>query len=249
VSIKPEIVVANDADAVAATAAQRITDAAGQAIAARGQFTLVLSGGRTPEATYGILARANPPIAIDWSRTFLFFGDERFVPHDDPRSNFRMAKRCLLARSTVPVANVFPIATDLESPAACAADYARRMAEFFDVSPDDPPPAFDLILLGLGDDGHTASLFPGAAALDENREWVTRSPPGTLPPPVDRVTMTYPLINAAREVMFLVTGANKHVPLTEVLQRQVEPSVRPAAGVRPAHGKLIWIIDHAAAGA
>lgn len=244
---KPEIVIAPDAETVASMAAQRIITAAAAAIASRGRFTLALSGGRTPEAMYQILAKANPPHAVDWSRTFLFFGDERFVPHDDPRSNFAMAKRCLLTRAMIPVKNVFPIATDVESPAASAADYQRRLAEFFDVDEHGAPPALDLILLGLGDDGHTASLFPGADALAEDRAWMTSSPPGVLPPPVDRVTMTYPLLNAARGVIFLVTGANKHAPLMDILQLRAAVSERPAAGVRPADGELTWIIDHAAA--
>jgi 6-phosphogluconolactonase len=248
VKYKPEIVIAPDAETVASMAAQRIIDAAAAAIAARGRFTLALSGGRTPEATYAILAQANPPHAVDWSKTFLFFGDERFVPHDDARSNFAMAKRCLLTRAMIPVSNVFPIATDTESPAASAADYTRRLAEFFEVASGAQPPALDLILLGLGDDGHTASLFPGAEALAEDQAWMTWSPPGVLPPPVDRVTMTYPLINAAHGVMFLVTGANKHEPLTEILQLRAKVPDRPAAGVRPTNGDLTWIIDHAAAG-
>jgi 6-phosphogluconolactonase len=247
VNIKPEIIVAPDAQTVASMAAERIIEVAAEAIADRGRFTLALSGGKTPEATYTILAAALPPRGVDWSRTFLFFGDERFVPHDDPASNFAMARRCLLVRAMIPVKNVFPIATDTESPAASATDYESKLAEFFEVEADAPPPALDLILLGLGDDGHTASLFPGAAALAEDRAWMTWSPPGTLPPAVDRVTMTYPLINAAHGVMFLVTGANKHAPLAEILQLRAEVAKRPAAGVRPTNGKLTWIIDHAAA--
>jgi 6-phosphogluconolactonase len=248
VTNKPEIVVAPDAETVASMAAQRIIEAAAAAISARGRFTLALAGGRTPEATYQILAQANPPHAVDWSKTFVFFGDERFVPHDDARSNFAMAKRCLLSRAMIPVKNVFPITTDLENPAASAADYSRRLAEFFEIDQDGAPPALDLILLGLGDDGHTASLFPGAEALGEDKAWMTWSPPGVLPPAVDRVTMTYPLINAARGVMFLVTGANKHEPLMEILQLRAKVADHPAAGVRPTDGNLTWIIDHAAAG-
>ena len=121
---KPEIVIAPDAETVASMAAQRIIETAAKAIAARGRFTLALSGGRTPEATYASSAQANPPHSVDWSQTILFFGDERFVPHDDVRSNFAMAKRCLLSAAIIPVKNVYSIATDTENPAASArADY------------------------------------------------------------------------------------------------------------------------------
>src|SRR5437773_2466513 len=117
------------------------------------------------------------------------------------------------------------------------------LARAFGMARGGAPPRFALILLGLGDDGHTASLFPGAAALNEEQAWVTWSPPGTLPPPVDRVTLTYPTLNAARQILFLVAGANKAEPLRDVLERQAPRDLRPAAGVRPTDGTVTWLLD------
>src|SRR5262245_38535330 len=150
----PQIVTHPDAAALAADAAGRIAARAAEAIAARGRFTLALSGGSTPEKTYALLAQ--PPFlsSLDWSRIFLFFGDERCVPPDDPRSNDCMARRSLLAHVPGPPANVFPIPTD-STPAQGAASYAQSLASVFAVPSEGPPPVFDLILLGLGDDGHT----------------------------------------------------------------------------------------------
>jgi 6-phosphogluconolactonase len=241
-----ELVVCRDADQLAAAAADRILQAADEAVRARGRFTLVLSGGSTPEKTYTLLAQPERASRIDWSKTYLFFGDERCVPRDDPRGNYHMAALSLLGRAPVPADHVFPVPTDAKGPADAAA-YARTLAAFFALPPEGSPPRFDLVLLGLGDDGHTASLFPGAAALAEDRAWVTWSPPGTLPPPVDRVTLTFPVLNAARRVMFLVAGANKAGPLLDVLEGQPTPNERPAAGVRPAEGELTWLVDEAAA--
>jgi 6-phosphogluconolactonase len=197
---RPELVVCPDADTLAARAAQMIVQSAQEAIAQRGRFTLVLAGGSTPEKTYRLLPPGPPQ--LDWSRTYLFLGDERFVPLDDPRSNFAMIGRSLLNHISVPADHVFPVPTTPEqkTPADAARAYAELLARFFALQVNvQPPPHFDLILLGLGDDGHTASLFPGALALKVRDAWVTWSPPGTLPPPVDRVTLTFPALNAARQ--------------------------------------------------
>jgi 6-phosphogluconolactonase len=149
------------ADQLAARAADRIISAAGDAIRARGRFTLALSGGSTPEKTYGLLASPERSTKLDWSRIYLFFGDDRFVPHDDPRSNCEMATRSLLSKAPIADDHVFKIPTNAASPAEAAKKYEQILATFFGVPVAGPPPAFDLILLGLGDDGHTASLFPG----------------------------------------------------------------------------------------
>ncbi len=226
----------------AAAAADLIVDAAAAAIERAGRFTLVLSGGRTPEKTYELLAAAPRTSAVDWSKVYLFFGDERFVPSGDARSNYALARRSLFSAS-IPANHILAIPTNLPTPAAGAALYARLLASFFGLPPDGPPPAFDLILLGLGDDGHTASLFPGAAALDEERAWVTASPPGTLPPLVDRITLTYPVLNAAKQVAFLVSGAGKAEAARDVLMRHAPRSERPAAGVKPTHGTVTWLFE------
>jgi 6-phosphogluconolactonase len=235
------------ADQLAARAADRIISAAGDAIRARGRFTLALSGGSTPEKTYGLLASPERSTKLDWSRIYLFFGDDRFVPHDDPRSNCEMATRSLLSKAPIEANHVFKIPTDAASPAEAATKYAQTLATFFGVPADGPLPAFDLILLGLGDDGHTASLFPGKPALDEKKAWLAASPPGVLPPPVDRVTFTFPMLNAARAVLFLVGGAGKATVVKSVLEGGATPDKAPAAGVRPTNGKLTWMLDEAAA--
>ena len=138
----------------------------------------MLAGGHTPAKTYALLAERQTAAGVDWSRTYLFFGDERFVPCDDPRSNYRMVRDALLATAVpIPADHVFAMPTSLATPAESAQPMPTT-GENFSLPVDGPPPQFDLILLGLGDDGHTASLFPGAAALDERRAWVTWSPPG-----------------------------------------------------------------------
>jgi 6-phosphogluconolactonase len=241
------IVLCPDPDTLAARAAEHIREASVRAIAARGRFTLALAGGSTPEKAYRLLAQPQRAGSIDWSKTHLFFGDERFVPHDDPRSNYGMARRALLRSAPIPAQQVFPIPTDLATPQESAAAYARVLATFFGVEPGKDVPRFDLILLGMGDDGHTASLFPGKPALREQSAWVVATPPGVLPPPVDRVTLTFPVLNTAREVLFLVTGEKKAAPLRDVLEGAADVTVHPAAGVRPREGTLTWLVDEAAA--
>lgn len=241
-----EIVVCPDAGALAAEAADRIVLAAREAISQRGRFTLVLSGGSTPERTYTLLAQSPRRNQINWSLTWLFFGDERFVPHDDPRSNYRMAQQSLLIPAAVDPAHVFAVSTDFKMPVQCAVQYESLLREFFNLNADNNLPRFDLVLLGLGDDGHTASLFPGKPPLDERHLWITWSVPGTLPPPVDRITFTFPLINSAREAMFLVSGAPKAAVLQAILEGPTDVRRHPASGVRPA-GKLTWLVDEPAA--
>jgi 6-phosphogluconolactonase len=240
--MNPTTEVFADADRLAVRAAEEFVLRAGEAIAARGRFRVALAGGSTPEQTYALLAKAPFRDQIAWSSVDVFFGDERLVPPTDSRSNFGMAQRSLLVH--VPEAREFPIPTN-RSPADCAAAYAQTLATVFGT--DGSPPRFDLIFLGLGDDGHTASLFPGAAALSEDKAWVTWSPPGTLPPPVDRVTLTYPVLNAARAVMFLVAGANKAEALHDVLAGAPKER-RPAAGIQPVEGTLTFLLDMAAGG-
>ena len=243
----PEIRIFEDADGLANATARLIAEAASTAIAQRGRFTWVLAGGHTPERAYGLLATPAGDAQVDWAKTYMFFGDERLVPHEDARSNYAMARRALIAPADIAADHVLPIPTNLASPAACAEAYAARLAQFFAVPHGTAAPAFDLVLLGLGDDGHTASLFPGAAALAERRAWVTWSPPGVLPPPVDRVTLTFPVLDAARQVAFLVAGAGKAEALRDVLSGTATIDRRPAAGVRPHDGKLTWLLDEAAA--
>lgn len=234
------------ADAVADRAAEMIIESAAAATRDRGRFVLALAGGSTPEKAYARLAQADYRDRIDWTKILVFMGDERFVPADDPRSNFGMARRALLEHVPIPAGNVFPVPTTLPTPDEAAAAYAATIAEALGAPANGPAPKFDLILLGLGDDGHTASLFPGMPALHEMGRWVVASPPGVLPPPVDRVTFTYPVLNAALKVLFLVTGEKKAKMLREVLAGG-PAEVHPAAGVRPTDGELVWLADEPAA--
>lgn len=242
-----ELTVCGDSAELARRAAERITAAARQAIAARGRFSLVLSGGSTPEKTYELLGRGGIGTAIDWSKTFLFFGDERFVPADDPTSNYGMARRSLSDRVAISAENVFPMPTDGPDAADGARRYGETIGRFFGTEVNSPPPSFDLVLLGLGDDGHTASLFPGTPALSVNDRWVTSSPPGRLPPPVDRITLTFPILNRGRQVLFLVAGEKKAEVVREILEGQPSVETYPAAGIRPAEGGVTWLLDAAAA--
>jgi 6-phosphogluconolactonase len=241
-----QVVVCPNAEVLAERAAERIVAAAAGAIAARGRFTLALAGGSTPEKAYALLTQPAQMGRIDWQKTYLFFGDDRFVPHDDPRSNYAMAQRSLLARAPIPANHILAIPTDRPSTAASAADYTRTLADFFGVAPGQAVPRFDLILLGMGDDGHTASLFPGKPAIHEQSAWVVSSPPGVLPPPVERVTLTFPVLNAAREVLFLVTGEKKAAPLRDAIEGSPDVDRVPASAVRPSDGTLVWLIDEAA---
>jgi 6-phosphogluconolactonase len=243
---QPRLEIFADTGQLAAAAARLVSQCAAESIRQRGQFTLALAGGSTPQKTYMLLADEPTSAPIDWSKTWLFFGDERYVPRDDPRSNYHMAYEALLTKAAIGANHVFPIPTELPSVDRCAMKYEQTLAEFFKMAPGEMP-VFDLILLGLGDDGHTASLFPGAAALEVVDRAVMFSPPGVLPPPVDRVTLTFPALNAARHVAFLVAGANKAEPLGDVWQGRSAVAQRPAAGIRPENGQLTWLVDRAAA--
>jgi 6-phosphogluconolactonase len=244
--MSPAVTIFTDSDDLAAHAADHLTRAAQKAIRARGRAMLALAGGSTPEQTYRVLAQPGRR-RVDWAHTYLFFGDERFVRPTDPSSNFAMVQRTLLAPVSVPAGHAFPIPTHLGTAAAAAAAYAATLTTAFGIGETRDPPRFDLILLGLGEDGHTASLFPGAASLRVADRWVVASPPGTLPPPVARITLTFPVLNAAREILFLVSGQNKAAALHDVLEGQPSRDERPAGGVCPVDGTLTWFVDEAAA--
>jgi 6-phosphogluconolactonase len=244
---QPTLTIAKDAEDLAARAAERFLQVAGDAIRREGRFTVALAGGSTPEKLYTRLAQPEAAGQVDWGRSFLLLGDERFVPLDDARSNYALVRQTLLASERVPADRVCPVPVHLATAEAAAAAYAETLAAVFDVADRRRPPRFDLILLGLGDDGHTASLFPHAPSLAVTDRWVVSSPPGTLPPPVERITLTYPVLNAARRVLFLVAGEKKAAVLQEVLEARPGPATRPAAGVRPVDGTVEWLIDEAAA--
>jgi 6-phosphogluconolactonase len=231
-----------DPDALADAAAELFAGAASAAQLVQGRFSVALAGGSTPRALYARLA--GPDVRVDWSHVHVFWSDERCVPPGDPDSNYRMAHEALLAHVPLPAGNLHRIRGELDPPQA-ADEYERELRAFF----GDDAPQFDLVLLGLGDDGHTASLFPGSPALHETRRWVVAVEHDGPPPPlVPRVTFTPPVLNAARSVIFLVAGRAKAARLAEVLHGPHQPDVLPAQIVRPS-GLLVWMVDEAAAGA
>ena len=223
---------------LAQAAARDFAAKAEAAIGERGRFTVALAGGSTPKATYEILARDYAD-ELDWSKVHIFFGDERTVPPDHEDSNYRMAQRTLL--SHVPVGSVHRMRGELP-PAEAAAAYEEELREFFGAS--DEPPSLDLILLGIGEDGHTASLFPETSALEIHDRWVVANP--VLKLETTRLTLTVPVINSARAVNFLVAGAGKAEALKQILQGDADPRQYPAKLVRPAGGP-VWMVDRAAA--
>ena len=220
---------------VAEIAAQ-IEIAARESIAARSQFSIALSGGSTPKALYQLLALPEWKDRFDWPKILVFFGDERAVAPDDGLSNFKMASEALL--NHVP-ARVFRMEAERDDLESAASDYQNVIQEQCDT--------LDLVLLGLGDDGHTASLFPHSPQLRETEKWVTATPVASLEPHVRRVTLTFPAINAARRVWFLASGAGKAERLKQVLEGARDVEALPAQGVAPRDGNLRWFLDDTAA--
>lgn len=205
----------------------------------RDRFTLALSGGSTPKPLYAALAAADLP----WEKLHIFWGDERYVAPEHPDSNQRMAREAWLDRVPFPAANIHPMPTQAVDPDQDAATHAAALGEFFAIAPGEWP-QFDLILLGIGDDAHTASLFPGTAALDVRDRLVTVGNKDGQP----RLTFTIPLINAARAVMFLAAGANKQPALQAIFAAEGDNTQYPARFIQP-EGKLIWLLDQPAADA
>ena len=238
-----ELVILPDPAALADAAARRFAELARAAIADHGRFLVALSGGSTPREMYRRLGQ--PPLsdAIDWASTHVFWGDERMVPPDDPESTYRMSRETLLAHVPIPAANIYPVSTVGGTPEAAAAAYQETIVAVFGTE----IPRFDLILLGIGPDGHTAALFPGQPeAVRPSESLVVAVHNAPKPPPI-RVTFTYRLINAAANVLFVVAGADKASALREVLQGSADVARLPAQGVRPENGALVWLVDAAVA--
>ncbi len=224
-------------------AAEEVVRAANQAVAQRGRFTIALSGGSTPKNLYTLLA-TNARTSLPWDRIYFFWSDERHVPPADPESNYRMAEEAMLSKIPVAASNVFRVPTENPDAAAAAEAYEQTLRKFFAVEAGQVP-RFDLILLGMGPDGHTASLFPETAALREKSRLVVANWVEKLK--TSRITFTLPLLNAARGVAFLVSGTDKASALHEVLEANAPGEQYPAKLVQPGEGKLIWFLDRAAA--
>jgi 6-phosphogluconolactonase len=221
-------------------AAGRIAEQAREAVASRGRFTVALSGGSTPEGTYRLLAQEPYRSQVPWDGVHLFWSDERCVPPDDAGSNYGLAHQAFIEKVPLPPENVHRIRGELP-PQAAAVATRRDMEDFF----CGPVPRFDLVLLGLGNDGHTASLFPGSDALEPTHNMAVAVEAQYEGRPAQRVTLTLPAINAARQVLFLVSGEDKAEVVARVLYGG-EGSL-PAEKVRPTAGELVWLLDEAAA--
>jgi len=242
-----EIRILPDTQAVAQTAADEFVKLAREAIQRKGTFMVALSGGSTPKALYSLLAertekRIGPE--IPWAQIHLFFGDERHVSPDHPDSNYRMANEAMISKVPIPPQNVHRVHAENKDAAAAAAGYDETLVRVFSLSGTQPP-RFDLILLGMGPDGHTASLFPGSFGVQELAKrvianWVPKFNGF-------RVTFTRPVLNNAAEVLLLVCGADKAPSLSEVMGSG-DPNTYPVKYVQPNEGKLIWLLDRAAAG-
>jgi 6-phosphogluconolactonase len=224
-------------------AADEVIRAATDAVAQRGRFTIALSGGSTPKNLYTLIA-ANASANLPWDRMFFFWGDERHVPPDDPDSNYRMAKESFLSKVAIPPGNIFPVPAENPDASAAAETYEQTLRTFFALAPGEFP-RFDLILLGMGPDGHTASLFPETAALQEKSRLVVANWVEKLN--ASRITLTLPVLNAARCVAFLVSGTDKAAVLHEVLEGSAPAEKYPSKLVQPDEGRLIWFVDRAAA--
>jgi 6-phosphogluconolactonase len=227
-----------DPQTLARHVAEWITQAA---LAVDRPFRVSLSGGSTPKALYSLLASNDFRDRFPWQRVFWYWGDERFVPYDHPDSNYRMTREAMLSKAPVPPENIHPVPAD-GTPEEAARRYERTLREAYGAATFDPArPLFDITLLGLGADGHTASLLPGEPVLEERTRWVAAVSHGR---PEVRITMTYPAIDSSGSVAFLVAGKEKAAILSTIRGGDSE---LPAARVRPV-GELIWFVDKAAAG-
>jgi 6-phosphogluconolactonase len=228
-------------EAVAEAAARSVATIATAATASSGRFTISLSGGSTPRLLYSTLAREYHD-SMPWAKVHLFWGDDRFVPHDDPDSNYRMVKEALLDHVPVQQISVHPMPVFFDDPAQAAADYEATLKSYWAGG----LPRFDLMLQGLGTDGHTASLFPHSQAIHDHQRWVLAISEPTADPP-RRLTVTLPIINNAARVYFIVTGPEKAGIVRRVLAQELATDACPAAGVQPEHGEVTWWLDEAAA--
>ena len=238
----PNVLVFDTNDDVARAATERLVEIAKEAIESRGQFSVALAGGSTPKVVYGMLASDEFRGMLPWEKVHVFFGDERCVPPDHSDSNYRMAREAMLSKLPIPEQNIHRMKGEGDA-AANAELYESVMREYFGEDADWPQ--LDLVMLGMGDDGHTASLFPGTTALKEEQRWVVSNWVEKFS--TYRITLSAPAINHARHVMFIVTGAGKTDRLPEVLHGARDTDRLPSQLIRPDDGRLEWFVDRAAA--
>jgi 6-phosphogluconolactonase len=237
----PELFIYDTAAELFEAAAHEFAAATSAAVKSRSKFTVALSGGSTPKALYSLLADRYAS-KLPWNKMYFFFGDERHVPPNHLGSNYRMANEALLSRVRVPPANVFRVHAEEKDAVKAAQAYEQALRDFFSVRPGEFP-RFDMVLLGVGPDGHAASLFPASAALAETERWVVANWVDKFK--THRITFTYPVINNAACVMFLSSGADKAAIVHQVLENP--KAGLPSQAVQPVEGRLLWMIDRAAA--
>ncbi len=245
--IRGAIDISADPGALTRRAAEEFVRLAADAIASHGRCAVALSGGSTPKGLYTLLASEADASRgrVPWDRMHFFWGDERHVPPHHPDSNYRMALDTLLSKVPVPAQHVHRIRAENPDAGKAAEDYEQALCEFFQLEGGEWP-RFDLVLLGMGPDGHTASLFPGTAVLDERKRLVAASWVEHLN--ATRITLTPPVLNNAACVIFLISGQEKAETLRAVLHGEAEPGRLPAQLIRPGRGRLLWLVDRAAAG-
>ncbi|MBI1792757.1 MAG: 6-phosphogluconolactonase [Chloroflexi bacterium] len=242
-NLNPEVRIFADLETLSAAAALLFIESSARAIMERGRFLTAFSGGSTPLKLYKLLAQSPYREQVDWPRVHVFWGDERCVPPEDLENNYRQAHDVLLGYAPIPTGNIHRVQSDLE-PETAALNYALVLKQFASAPLDWP--RFDLVLLGMGNDGHTASLFPGSevdvstATLAVTAQYQGR--------PANRVTLTPRVFNAARQIVFLVSGESKSEMLANVLYGEYRPEQLPAQRIRPADGELTWMVDQSAAG-
>jgi 6-phosphogluconolactonase len=244
--VKPDIRIAEDIRELSRMAASEFVQRAVEVVIRRGAFTVALSGGSTPRHLYSLFAEPTEPFInrIPWKNCHFFWGDERLVPPDHPDSNYRMAHETFLSKVPVPSENVHRVLAEGPDANQAAEDYGREIREFFHLE-DSKLPRFDFVLLGLGADGHTASLFPGTSILREEKrlvsaEWIESRESY-------RISMTPPVLNRAACVAFLISGGEKAGIVREVIEGTFHPDRLPAQLIQPGKGRLFWFLDHAAA--
>lgn len=235
-----EIKVLKDLNEINRAAADIFVEEASRAVREKGQFTLALTGGSSPVELHKMLAQEPYVGQIDWQKCFVFWGDERWVPLDDERSNARMAFETLLSSVPIPKEQIFSMWSDDRTPEEYAAEYEEQLQLVLGEKG-----VFDLIFLGMGDDGHTASLFPHTEVLNEEAAWVKAY--YLDPQQMYRITLTAPIINRAKNIVFLVNGEKKAPALREVLEGERNPKQYPAQLISPKKGRLFWLVDKAAA--
>jgi 6-phosphogluconolactonase len=244
--VQRDVRILTNLEAIAKRAGQEFVQSAARAVSEKGSFTVALSGGSTPKALYSLLATdAALRAQLAWDKMYLYFGDERNVGPDHADSNFRMASETMLSKVPLKPEQVFRIKGEYKDTEKAAQEYEQALRASFKIG-EGQFPRFDLVLLGMGNEGHTASLFPGSKALHETKRLVVRNWVGKLY--TNRITLTAPAINNAARVIFMITGADKALALKGVLEGPYEPDQLPAQMIQPSKGQLLWLVDTVAGG-